>query len=100
LGNDYGYEKVFERQVESLVNMNDVVIGISTSGKSENVLKGIDAARNKGAKTIALTGKGGGDLREIVDLLIDIPSNETPRIQEMHILVGHVMSNIVENSLR
>lgn len=96
LGNDYGFEKIFQRQVEGLVNNGDVVIAISTGGNSENVLNGAKAAKEKGAKVIALTGQGGGKLREVADVLIDIPSKETPRIQEVHILVEHIICDLVE----
>lgn len=97
IGNDFGFEKIFERQVESLVSNNDVVIAISTSGNSENVIRGVVAAKNNGAKIIALTGEKGGSLNGLADILLDIPSNDIPRIQEMHILVGHTICNIVES---
>lgn len=99
LGNDYGFDKIFERQVEALVNSQDVAVAISTSGNSENVIKAAQAARQKGAKVIALTGDGGGILSENSDVLIDIPSKDTPRIQEMHILTEHIICNLVEKSL-
>lgn len=99
LGNDYGFDKVFERQIEALVDPNDVVVGISTSGNSENVIRGIKKAKQRGARTIALTGRGGGKLRSIVDLALIIPSKNTQRIQECHILAGHIICGIVEKSL-
>ncbi|HJY98754.1 MAG TPA: D-sedoheptulose 7-phosphate isomerase [Patescibacteria group bacterium] len=99
IGNDYGYEKIFERQVESMVKKGDVVFAISTSGNSENVVRGVLAAKNNGAKVVALTGNGGGRLGQYSDILIDIPSDETPRIQEMHLLTEHVICDLVEKSL-
>ena len=96
VGNDYGFDRIFQRQVESLVNSGDVIIALSTSGNSENVIEGVLTAREKGAKVIVLSSQGGGRLHDHADILIDIPSKETPRIQEMHILVGHTICNIVE----
>jgi D-sedoheptulose 7-phosphate isomerase len=99
LGNDYGFDKVFQRQVESLVNKGDVVIAISTSGNSENVVNGVVAAKRKGAKIIVLSGESGGKLRDRADILINVPSKDVPRIQEVHILVGHVLCNLVESTI-
>ena len=99
IGNDYGFERVFERQVESLVSSKDVVIGISTSGNSENVFRGIMAAKKIGAKTVAFTGKSGGKLKDKVDILLNIPSDNTPRIQEAHITIGHIICGIVESKI-
>jgi D-sedoheptulose 7-phosphate isomerase len=99
IGNDYGFDKIFERQIESLVTNEDIVIGISTSGNSENVLKGILKAKEKGAQTIAFTGKNGGKLKDKVNILLNIPSNNTPRIQEAHITIGHIICGIVENEI-
>jgi D-sedoheptulose 7-phosphate isomerase len=96
LANDYGVEKMFQRQAESFVNEGDVVFAISTSGNSENVINGVLAAKNKGADIVVLTGESGGRLRQYADILIDIPSSETPRIQEMHTLINHTICNIVE----
>ncbi len=98
IGNDYGYEHIFERQVESVCIKGDLVIGISTSGNSKNVLLGIQAAKRKGAKTVGLTGRSGGQLSKTVDLALKVPSDLTPRIQECHILIGHVVSELVEES--
>lgn len=97
IGNDYSFDRVFERQVEGLVSGRDVVIGISTSGNSENVIRGILKAKEKGAKTIAFTGRSGGRLKEIVDVLFNVPSDSTPRIQEVHITVAHIICGLVEN---
>lgn len=99
LGNDYGFDVIFEKQIEGLVEKKDVVIGISTSGNSENVLNGILKAKKLGAKTVAFTGKSGGKLKDKVDILLNIPSDETPRIQEAHITVGHIICGIVENTI-
>ena len=96
LGNDYSFDNIFSRQCESLVEKNDIVFGISTSGKSLNVINGIETAKNQGAITIALLGSGGGNLSQIVDIPIIIPSNSTPRIQESHRIILHIICEIVE----
>lgn len=98
LGNDYGFNKIFERQVEGLVSKQDIVIAISTSGESENVIAGAKMAKLKGASVIAFTGEEGGSLGKIADLLINVPSKETPRIQEMHTLIAHTICSLVENA--
>jgi len=99
IANDYGYARVFARQVEAAVRPGDVVIGISTSGNSENILEGVRAARAQGAVTVALTGAGGGRLKNLVDHCLAVPSAETPRIQEAHILIGHILCELVEQEL-
>ncbi|SHK44252.1 D-sedoheptulose 7-phosphate isomerase [Thermocrinis minervae] len=96
LGNDYGFETIFERQVEALCMPGDVVIGISTSGESENVIRGLRKAHDLGATTIALTGKTGGRLVEIAHYSFVVPSYDTARIQECHITFGHVICQIVD----
>lgn len=99
IGNDFGFEYIFERQVDALVNPNDVVIGISTSGNAQNVLRGLKKAKERGATTIAFTGRTGGKLQEIsyaIDIFLQVPSDNTPRIQEAHIAVGHIMCGLVE----
>ena len=96
LGNDYGFETVFARQVEALANKNDAVIGISTSGNSENVVRAINKANSIGAFTIGLLGNDGGKLKDAVNLPIVIPSNDTARIQEVHITIGHIICEIIE----
>lgn len=96
VGNDYGYDEVFSRQVEALVRPNDIVIGITTSGNSSNILYAMTKAKENGAITIGLTGKDGGLLREISDHCIVIPSNTTARIQEAHILIGHIICEIID----
>ena len=99
MANDCGYETVFSRQVEALVNEKDVVIAISTSGNSPNVIEAVKAAKKKGAGTIGLTGGSGGKLAEAADLVITVPSNDTPRIQEAHITIGHIVCELVEREL-
>jgi D-sedoheptulose 7-phosphate isomerase len=99
VANDCGYETVFSRQVEALVNEKDVVIGISTSGDSPNVLEAIKLAKTKGAKTIGLTGGNGGKLAAVADLVLTVPSDSTPRIQEAHITIGHIVCELVEREL-
>ncbi len=99
VANDYGYETVFSRQIEALVNKEDTVIGISTSGNSPNVIEAMKVARIKGAKTIGLTGGKHGRLTDVVDLTIAVPSESTPRIQESHITIGHIICELVEREL-
>jgi len=99
IANDYDYSKVFARQVEALAEEGDVVMGISTSGTSLSVIKGIEVAKEKGAKTIGLTGKNGGELAKIVDLVLKVPSNDTPRIQEAHITILHIICYLIEKKL-
>lgn len=100
VGNDWGFERVFERQVEALATEKDVVLGISTSGNSVNVLKAIQMAKNKKAFTIALTGKDGGRLKEVADLNIIIPSENTARIQEIHIAIGHILCSLIDEEFK
>jgi D-sedoheptulose 7-phosphate isomerase len=99
IGNDFGYDKVFSRQVEGMVDRDDVVIGISTSGNSANVIEGIKAAKEKGAFTVGFTGATGGKLEKVVDVCLKVPSDDTPRIQEAHITVGHIICQLVEEGL-
>jgi len=96
IGNDYNFDKIFSRQCESLVNEGDIIIAISTSGKSQNVILGIEEAKRKGAKIISLTGNNGDILNEISDICLEIPSNETPRIQEGHRILIHIICELVE----
>jgi len=98
IANDYSYEEVFGRQVKGLVKQGDVVIGISTSGNSPNVLRGIEEAKRLGVTTIAFTGRG-GRLSELADYVLSIPSGDTPRIQEAHITAGHIICYLVEQAL-
>ncbi len=99
ISNDYDFSTVFSRQVEALVREGDVVVGISTSGNSPNVIKGIEQAKKQGARTIAFTGGDGGKLKSLADIAFVVPSFSTPRIQEAHITVGHIMCEIVEEAL-
>ena len=99
IGNDYGYEQTFARQLRALSSPGDVAVGISTSGNSRNVIEAIVCARELGLITIGLTGASGGQLRDLVDVLIDVPSNDTPRIQECHILAGHALCDAVEGAM-
>jgi D-sedoheptulose 7-phosphate isomerase len=99
IGNDYGYQEVFARQLEALAIAGDVVVGLSTSGTSGNVVEAIRRARQLGLFTIALTGASGGALKGLVDVLIAVPSEQTPRIQECHILAGHALCEAVESAM-
>ncbi len=99
IGNDYGYERVFARQIEANGVCGDVFIGISTSGNSKNILEAIHAAKARNIFVIGLTGDTGGLMADLCDICICIPSSETPRIQESHILVGHILCAIVEKEI-
>jgi D-sedoheptulose 7-phosphate isomerase len=99
IGNDYGFDLVFSRQIEALARSGDMAIGISTSGNSSNVLHGLSAARKFGLCTVALTGCAGDKLKNVADYCICAPSKETPRIQECHILIGHIISELVEETI-
>lgn len=99
LANDYGYEHIFRRQIEAIARQGDVVIGISTSGNSPNVLEALMEAKRKACHTIGLTGRSGGKMKNLVDICLCMPSSTTPRIQENHILVGHIMCELVEQQL-
>jgi D-sedoheptulose 7-phosphate isomerase len=96
IGNDYGFERIFQRQVEALCLKGDLVVGISTSGNSKNVCAALETAREFGAFTVAFTGESGGALATIVDSVLRVPSKETARIQEAHIFFGHVLCDWVE----
>jgi len=99
LANDYGFEHVFRRQVEAHGRAGDVAFGISTSGRSQNVILALRTARELGLVTIGLTGRGGGAMRELVDVLIDVPHESTQRIQEVHGMVVHLLCEIVEDAV-
>ncbi|WP_298704489.1 D-sedoheptulose 7-phosphate isomerase [uncultured Veillonella sp.] len=96
VGNDYGYDEIFKRQVAGLGRTGDVLIGISTSGNSGNVVKAVELARTMGLHTVAFTGEGGGKLRELCDITMAVPSTVTARIQEMHIMIGHIICELIE----
>jgi len=97
IGNDYGFDFVFARQLEALGKEGDVAVGISTSGNSPNVIRALDIAKSKSIYSVALTGRTGGKMKSVADCMISIPSDETPRIQECHILTGHLICEIVEH---
>jgi len=99
IGNDFGFESVFSRQLEALAVKGDVCVGITTSGKSPNVTKALEKAKIMGCTTIGLTGKEGGDIVEFCNVAIIVPSDITSRIQEIHILAGHIICNLVETRL-
>jgi len=100
IGNDYSFDKVFSRQCESLVEEDDVIIAISTSGNSSNVIEGVNSAKKKGAFTISLTGNSGGKLKKISDITIRVPSDQTPRIQESHRIIIHSICELVEKQFK
>lgn len=99
VGNDYGFDHVFERQIEALARAGDVVVGISTSGNSTNVLRAIEKARAMDCITVGMTGMSGGQIVHAVDLCFRAPSDDTPRIQEVHITAGHIMCEVVESTM-
>ena len=96
-GNDYGFERIFSRQVESLVGPHDVVVALSTSGASPNIVRAIEVGRARGAFLVALTGETGGALAGKVDILLDVPSRDPQRIQEAHITIGHIVCSLIEH---
>lgn len=99
IGNDYGFDRVFARQIEAFGKSGDVAVGISTSGNSANVLFGLDKAKDLGMTTVALTGAAGGKIKDRADYCICAPSHDTPRVQECHILIGHVLAELVERAI-
>lgn len=99
IGNDYGYEKVFSRQIEALASEGDIFLAISTSGNSPNIISAIESAHKKGMKVIGLTGESGGSMKQLCDVCICVHSKETPRIQESHILIGHIICAYVEDKI-
>ncbi|MBQ2508934.1 MAG: D-sedoheptulose 7-phosphate isomerase [Bacteroidales bacterium] len=99
VGNDYGYEMVFSRLLRGTGHKGDVLVGISTSGNSKNILKAYEVCREMGIHTISLTGQTGGAMAAVSDLLLNVPSTDTPRIQESHILIGHIICELVETAL-
>lgn len=99
IGNDYGYEKLFSRQVQAVGAKGDVFWGISTSGKSPNVLRAMEEARGKGLYVAGFTGEHGNAMRDLADVCIEVPSRETPKIQEGHILLGHIVCGLVESTV-
>ena len=99
IGNDYGYRSIFSRQIKGIGVQGDVLVGISTSGNSENVIEAIKAAQDMGIVTVGFTGESGGKMRGLCDHLIVVPSSQTNHIQEMHIAIGHIICSIVEDKL-
>ncbi|HIJ81308.1 MAG TPA: D-sedoheptulose 7-phosphate isomerase [Desulfuromonadales bacterium] len=99
IGNDYGFEMVFRRQVEALAVPGDMVFGISTSGNSANVKHALELARDKGCRTVALLGRDGGSIKHMCDLSLIVPSNDTPRVQEGHITIIHIICDLVEQTM-
>ncbi|UBM57913.1 D-sedoheptulose 7-phosphate isomerase [Marinilongibacter aquaticus] len=99
VANDYSYDEIYARLIKGKGRKGDVLIGISTSGNSGNILKAMDKAREMGIHTIGMTGLGGGKMKDLSDLLISVPSNDTPRIQECHILIGHIICQMVESAI-
>ena len=95
-GNDYGFDQIFSRQIEALLVPQDILVALSTSGESRNVLRGLEAARLRGAYLVGLTGEGGGTLAGKVDLLLNVPSRDPQRIQEAHITIGHIACSLIE----
>src|SRR5712664_2398924 len=95
-GNDYGFERIFSRQIESLVAANDILVALTTSGNSPNILRGVEAGRARSAFTAAFTGETGGALAGKVDLLLNVPSRDPQRIQESHITIGHIACSLIE----
>jgi len=98
ISNDYGYGRVFDRQVEALANKGDLLIGISTSGNSANIISAFNVAKELGCKTLGLSGKNGGEMNTVCELNLIVPSDDTPRIQEMHILMGHILCQAVDDA--
>jgi len=96
IGNDYGYNHVFDRQVEALSNQGDVAIGISTGGSSGNVISGLQTAKELGCKLIGFSGRDGGEMNTLCDVNLVVPAKDTPRIQEMHIVIGHTICHLVD----
>ncbi len=99
IGNDYGYEMLFVRQIQANGNEGDIFIGYSTSGRSRNILRAFEGARNKGLVCIGMTGSSSGPMRELCDYLLQVPSTDTPKIQEGHLVLGHILCGLVENAM-
>lgn len=99
IGNDYGYEKLFARQVQAHGNKGDIFIGYSTSGMSPNIMRAFEEARTRGLICIGLTGNRGGSMQSLCDFLIEIPSGDTPKVQEGHLVIGHILCGLVERAI-
>ncbi|WP_431211994.1 D-sedoheptulose-7-phosphate isomerase [Puia sp. P3] len=98
VANDFSYDLIYSRLIKGIGKPGDILVGMSTSGNSTNILKAFDTAREKGITTIGMTGEGGGKMKELSDYLVDIPSHNTPRIQEAHMLLGHIICQLVEEA--
>ena len=96
VGNDYGYEYVYSRMITGVCQTGDILVGISTSGNSKNICNAFREAKKIGVSTIAMTGRSGGEMKTMADLLLNVPSDDTPRIQESHIMIGHIICQLVE----
>lgn len=99
VGNDYGYDVIFSRLIQGTGKKGDVLVGISTSGNSKNILKAYETCREMGIKTISFTGETGGSMKNLSDVLLNVPSKDTPRIQESHIMIGHIICELTESAL-
>jgi len=98
IGNDYGYARVFDRQVEALANKGDMAIGISTGGSSSNVISALKLAKGMGCKTIGFSGRDGGEMNDVCNVNLVVPAEDTPRIQEMHIVIGHTICHLIDQA--
>ncbi len=99
VGNDYGYDLIFSRLLRGTAKKDDVIVGISTSGNSKNIINAFDAAKELGVRIIAMTGATGGAMKQYADVLLNVPSTDTPRIQESHIMIGHIICELVESKM-
>ena len=99
VGNDYGYDLIFSRLLRGTAKAGDVIVGISTSGNSKNILNAFEVAQEMGVKIIAMTGETGGKMKDSADILLNVPSTDTPRIQESHIMIGHIICELVETEM-
>ncbi len=100
ISNDYGYDRVFDRQVEALANKGDLLIGISTSGNSQNIISALTSAKAAGCQTLGFSGREGGKMNKVCDINLVVPSTDTPRIQEMHILIGHILCQAIDDAFQ
>lgn len=99
VGNDYGYDLIFSRLLKGTAKKGDVIVGISTSGNSKNIVNAYEVAREMGVHVIAMTGETGGKMKDFADILLNVPSKDTPRIQESHIMIGHIICELVETAM-
>lgn len=99
VGNDYGYEQIYARMIQGTAKLGDVLVGISTSGNSLNVVKAYEVCQKMDVKIVSLTGESGGKMKDFSDILLNVPSTDTPRIQESHIMIGHILCELVESQM-